>query len=226
MSNFSEKINVLRAGVLGANDGIVSIAGVVIGVAAATEDKWVIFLSGLAAILAGAFSMAGGEYVSVSTQKDTEKAAMVREQALYHENPELARQSLYDLYISQGETVEDATYLTKRAFASSPVRHLVEIKYGIEYDVFANPWHAAISSFLSFFAGSLFPMLAILLIPNPVKIPGTVGVVILSLFLTGYTSAKMGGAPVKPAVIRNITMGLLTMFATYLIGKLFGMQVF
>lgn len=90
--NFSGRLNILRAGVLGANDGIISIAGVVIGVASATESIWIIFLSGLAAVFAGAFSMAGGEYVSVSTQKDTEEAAVVRERDLLMKNPDIARQ--------------------------------------------------------------------------------------------------------------------------------------
>ena len=99
--NFSGRLNILRAGVLGANDGIISIAGVVIGVASATESIWIIFLSGLVAVFAGAFSMAGGEYVSVSTQKDTEKAAVVRERVLLTKNPEIARQSLYAAYIQK-----------------------------------------------------------------------------------------------------------------------------
>ena len=102
-ANFAGRLNILRAGVLGANDGIISIAGVVIGVASATSNIWIIFLSGLAAILAGAFSMAGGEYVSVSTQKDTEEAAVAREQLLLDKDIESAKQSLYAAYLQNGE---------------------------------------------------------------------------------------------------------------------------
>lgn len=144
--NFSGRLNILRAGVLGANDGIISIAGVVIGVASATESVWIIFLSGLAAVFAGAFSMAGGEYVSVSTPKDTEKAAVARERVLLTKNPEIARQSLYAVYIQNGECETSAKLLTNRAFLKNPLKALVEEKYGLEVEEFTNLWHAAISS--------------------------------------------------------------------------------
>lgn len=222
MENFSSKLNILRAGVLGANDGIVSIAGVVIGVATATSDSQVIFLSGAAAILAGAFSMAGGEYVSVSTQKDTEVAATAREKKLYETDPVAAKQSLYDLHISQGECETSAQIMTNKAFAKNPVKSMVEEKYNIEFEEFTNPWHAALSSFLAFFLGAIFPMIAIMVFPQAIRVPATVVVVVLSLFATGYTSAKLGDAPVVPAVRRNIIMGLLTMGATFLIGHLLG----
>ena len=137
--NFSGRLNILRAGVLGANDGIISIAGVVIGVASATESVWIIFLSGLAAVFAGAFSMAGGEYVSVSTQKDTEKAAVARERVLLTKNPEIARQSLYTAYIQNGECETSAQLLTNRAFLKNPLKALVEEKYGLEVEEFTNP---------------------------------------------------------------------------------------
>ena len=149
-SNFAGRLNILRAGVLGANDGIISIAGVVIGVASATSNIWIIFLSGFAAILAGAFSMAGGEYVSVSTQKDTEEAAVAREQLLLDQDMELAKKSLYAAYIQNGECETSAQLLTNKAFLNNPLKALVEEKYGIEYEEFTNPWHAAISSLFPF----------------------------------------------------------------------------
>ena len=187
--NFSGRLNILRAGVLGANDGIISIAGVVIGVASATEDVWIIFLSGLAAVFAGAFSMAGGEYVSVSTQKYTEEADVARERELLEKNPDIARQSLYAAYIQNGECETSAQLLTNRAFLQDPLKALVEEKYGIEVEEFTNPWHAAISSFLAFAIGAIFPMLTIVLLPAAYRIPATVLVVALSLLGTGYTSA-------------------------------------
>lgn len=223
--NFSSKLNILRAGVLGANDGIVSIAGVVIGVATATTDKWVIFLSGMSAILAGAFSMAGGEYVSVSTQKDTELAATEREKRLYETDPEAARESLYALYISRGECETAARLMTNKAFAQNPVKHLVEEKYNLEFEEFTNPWHAAFSSFLAFVVGAVPPMLAVMFFPQFVRVPATIVVVVACLFATGYSSARLGDAPVGPAVRRNIVMGLLTMLATYLIGHVLGSGV-
>ena len=125
-ANFAGRLNILRAGVLGANDGIISIAGVVIGVASATSNIWIIFLSGLAAILAGAFSMAGGEYVSVSTQKDTEEAAVAREQLLLDKDIESAKQSLYAAYLQNGECETSAQLLTNKAFLKNPLKALVE----------------------------------------------------------------------------------------------------
>ena len=210
-----------RAGVLGANDGIISIAGVVIGVASATINIWIIFLSGFAAILAGAFSMAGGEYVSVSTQKDTEEAAVAREKLLLDQDMELAKKSLYAAYIQNGECETSAQLLTNKAFLNNPLKALVEEKYGIEYEEFTNPWHAAISSFISFFLGSLPPMLSITIFPSEYRIPATVHIVGVALLLTGYTSAKLGKAPTKTAMIRNLTIGLLTMGVTFLLGQLF-----
>lgn len=220
--NFSSKLNILRAGVLGANDGIVSIAGVVIGVATATSDRWIIFLSGMSAILAGAFSMAGGEYVSVSTQKDTELAATEREKRLYETDPKAAKASLYAHYLSQGECETSARLLTNKAFAKHPVKTLVEVKYNLEFEEYTSPWQAALSSFVAFFLGSLLPMLAVMVVPQAVRVPVTVLVVVACLFATGYTSAKLGQAPVLPAVRRNILMGLLTMAATFAIGHLLG----
>lgn len=219
--NFSGRLNILRAGVLGANDGIISIAGVVIGVASATQDVWIIFLSGLAAIFAGAFSMAGGEYVSVSTQKDTEEAAVARERELLMKNPDIARQSLYAAYVQNGECETSAQLLTNRAFLQDPLKALVEEKYGIEVEEFTNPWQAALSSFLAFAIGALFPMLTIILLPANIRIWATVLIVALALLGTGYTSAKLGKAPIKNAMIRNLAIGLLTMAVTYLVGQFF-----
>ena len=213
-ANFAGRLNILRAGVLGANDGIISIAGVVIGVASATTNIWIIFLSGLAAILAGAFSMAGGEYVSVSTQKDTEEAAVAREQLLLDKDMEAAKKSLYAAYLQNGECETSAQLLTNKAF-------LKKEKYGIEYEEFTNPWHAAASSFIAFVLGSLPPMLSIIIFPSEYRIPATVFIVAISLLVTGYTSAKLGKAPTKTAMIRNLCIGLLTMGVTYLFGQLF-----
>ncbi|MCE2093768.1 VIT family protein [Streptococcus thermophilus] len=219
--NFAERLNILRAGVLGANDGIISIAGVVIGVASATSNIWFILISALSAIFAGAFSMAGGEYVSVSTQKDTEEAAVAKEQALLDRSPESARESLYQTFLSQGDCETEAEVKVNQAFSKNPIKVLVEEKYGVDMEEITNPWHAAVSSFLSFSLGSLPPTLAILLFPDPYRIPITAVVVALTLILTGYVSAKLGKAPVKQAMLRNLAVGLLTMLVTYVVGQVF-----
>ena len=223
--NFAERLNILRAGVLGANDGIISIAGVVIGVASATSNIWFILISALSAIFAGAFSMAGGEYVSVSTQKDTEEAAIAKEQALLDRSPESARESLYQTFLSQGDCETEAEVKVNQAFSKNPIKVLVEEKYGVDMEEITNPWHAAVSSFLSFSVGSLPPTLAILLFPDPYRIPITAVVVALTLILTGYVSAKLGKAPVKQAMLRNLAVGLLTMLVTYVVGQVFHVNV-
>ena len=223
--NFAERLNILRAGVLGANDGIISIAGVVIGVASATSNIWFILISALSAIFAGAFSMAGGEYVSVSTQKDTEEAAVAKEQALLVRSPESARESLYQTFLSQGDCETEAEVKVNQAFSKNPIKVLVEEKYGVDMEEITNPWHAAVSSFLSFSVGSLPPTLAILLFPDPYRIPITAVVVALTLILTGYVSAKLGKAPVKQAMLRNLAVGLLTMLVTYVVGQVFHVNV-
>ena len=223
--NFAERLNILRAGVLGANDGIISIAGVVIGVASATSNIWFILISALSAIFAGAFSMAGGEYVSVSTQKDTEEAAVAKEQALLDCSPEAARESLYQTFLSQGDCETAAEVKVNQAFSKNPIKVLVEEKYGVDLEEITNPWHAAVSSFLAFSVGSLPPTLAIMLFPEPYRIPVTVVVVALTLILTGYISAKLGKAPVKQAMLRNLTVGLLTMLVTFLVGHIFHVNV-
>ena len=198
--NFAERLNILRAGVLGANDGIISIAGVVIGVASATSNIWFILISALSAIFAGAFSMAGGEYVSVSTQKDTEEAAIAKEQALLDRSPEAARESLYQTFLSQGDCETAAEVKVNQAFSKNPIKVLVSV-------------------------GSLPPTLAIMLFPEPYRIPVTVVVVALTLLLTGYISAKLGKAPIKQAMLRNLTVGLLTMLVTYVVGQVFHVNV-
>lgn len=223
--NFAERLNILRAGVLGANDGIISIAGVVIGVASATSNIWFILISALSAIFAGAFSMAGGEYVSVSTQKDTEEAAIAKEQALLDRSPEVARESLYQTFLSQGDCETAAEVKVNQAFSKNPIKVLVEEKYGVDLEEITNPWHAAVSSFLAFSVGSLPPTLAIMLFPEPYRIPVTVVVVALTLILTGYVSARLGKAPVKQAMLRNLTVGLLTMLVTYVVGQVFHVNV-
>lgn len=223
--NFAERLNILRAGVLGANDGIISIAGVVIGVASATSNIWFILISALSAIFAGAFSMAGGEYVSVSTQKDTEEAAIAKEQVLLDRSPEAARESLYQTFLSQGDCETAAEVKVNQAFSKNSIKVLVEEKYGVDLEEITNPWHAAVSSFLSFSVGSLPPTLAIMLFPEPYRIPVTVVVVALTLLLTGYISAKLGKAPIKQAMLRNLTVGLLTMLVTYVVGQVFHVNV-
>lgn len=221
----ASKLNWLRAGVLGANDGIVSVAGIVIGVAAATAAREPILTAGVAGLTAGAVSMALGEYVSVSTQRDTEKALLAKERAELEEQPEEELEELAAIYEAKGLRPETAwqvaTELTEKdAFAAH-----VEAELGIDPDELTNPWHAAFSSAVSFTLGALLPLLAIVLLPPQVRIPLTFVAVAFALALTGFVSAIVGKADRSVAVLRVTIGGVIAMAVTYLIGSLVGTAV-
>ncbi|GAA2058777.1 VIT1/CCC1 transporter family protein [Williamsia deligens] len=221
----ASKLNWLRAGVLGANDGIVSVAGIVIGVAAATASREPILTAGIAGLTAGAVSMALGEYVSVSTQRDTEKALLAKERTELDEQPEEELEELAAIYEAKGLSAETAwqvaTELTEKdAFAAH-----VEAELGIDPDELTNPWHAAFSSAVSFTLGALLPLLAIVLLPAHLRIPLTFVVVALALALAGYISAVVGDADRGTAVLRVTVGGVIAMAVTYLIGTLVGTAV-
>lgn len=220
-----QRLNWLRAGVLGANDGIVSVAGVVVGVAAASPGNIVaISTAGIAALVAGAFSMAGGEYVSVSTQRDTERAMIAREVRELAEQPAAELAELTGFYRKRGLSAELARQVAEELTARDPLAAHAEVELGIDPDDLTNPWHAAISSFIAFVVGALIPLIMILLpFGNPVVT--TAGAVVIGLFLTGLISAKLGKAPILPAIVRNVVMGSATMLATYLIGMAFGVAI-
>ena len=222
VGSLNNKLNWLRAGVLGANDGIVSVAGIVIGVAAATVDREHILTAGIAGLTAGALSMALGEYVSVSTQRDTELALLAKERRELAEEPEAEFNELVGLYQAKGLSPDTArtvaTELTERdAFAAH-----IDIELGIDPDGLTNPWHAAISSAVSFTVGALLPMLAILLTPPSARIPITFVAVLIALGITGWVSARLGGADPVRATQRVVIGGALAMAATYAIGRLVG----
>lgn len=216
------KLNWLRAGVLGANDGIVSVAGIVVGVAAATTDRDPIFTAGIAGLAAGALSMALGEYVSVSTQRDTEKALLGKERRELATQPDAEFEELTALYEAKGLSPATArtvaTELTEKdAFAAH-----VDIELGIDPEELTNPWQAAISSAIAFTVGAILPMLAILLPPPSLRIPITFASVLIALALTGWLSARLGGASVARAIQRVVIGGALAMAITFAIGHLVG----
>ena len=222
VGSLNNKLNWLRAGVLGANDGIVSVAGIVIGVAAATIDREHILTAGIAGLTAGALSMALGEYVSVSTQRDTELALLAKERRELAEEPEAEFNELVGLYQAKGLSPDTArtvaTELTERdAFAAH-----IDIELGIDPDGLTNPWHAAISSAIAFTVGAMLPMLAILLPPPSARIPVTFVAVLIALGITGWVSARLGGADPVRATQRVVIGGALAMAITYAIGRLVG----
>ena len=167
MTSPSQRLNWLRAGVLGANDGIVSTAGLVIGVAAATTSRTAILTAGLAGLVAGAMSMAVGEYVSVSTQRDTEEALLVKERRELDEMPEFELGELTALYAAKGLTDEVADEVAVQLTAHDALAAHADIELGIDPDDLSNPWHAAFASFLAFTVGSLLPLIAVLTPRSP-----------------------------------------------------------
>ena len=219
------RLNWLRAGVLGANDGIVSVAGTVLGVAGATSSTFAIASAGIASLCAGAFSMAGGEYVSVSTQRDTERAMIAKERHELQTMPRAELTELADLYEQRGLTPGTARLVARELTAHDALHAHAEIELGIDPDEYTNPWAAAISSLTAFTTGALLPLIVILLPLGQVGQIATVAAVAFGLLITGYVSARLGGAAPGRAVLRNVGMGLLTMGFTYVIGHLFGAAV-
>ncbi|MFT8636712.1 MAG: VIT family protein [Pseudoclavibacter sp.] len=216
------RLNWLRAGVLGANDGIVSVAGTVLGVAGATSSTFAIATAGIASLCAGAFSMAGGEYVSVSTQRDTERALIAKELHELRTMPDTELEELTGLYQQRGLSSSTARLVAEELTAHDALHAHAEVELGIDPDAYTNPWAAALSSLIAFTIGAALPLIVIFLPLGGRGEIATVAAVAGGLLLTGYVSARLGGAPPLRAVLRNVGMGLLTMLVTYLIGRLFG----
>lgn len=214
-------LNWLRAAVLGANDGIVSVAGLVMGVAGATSDRHTIFVAGLAGLIAGALSMAAGEYVSVSTQRDTEQALLAKERRELEEEPEEELAELAGLYFAKGLSEETARLVAVELTDHDALAAHADAELGIDPDALTNPWHAAWASMAAFTLGALLPMLMILL-PQNVRVPATAVSVAVALALTGFLSARFAGAILSRAITRNVAGGVLAMAVTYAIGYLVG----
>jgi vacuolar iron transporter family protein len=218
---FASRLNWLRAGVLGANDGIVSTAGLVAGVAGATDDSGAILVAGVAGLVAGAISMAAGEYVSVSTQRDSEKALIAKETRELEEEPEEELAELADLYRQKGLSEALALEVAVELTAHDALAAHAEAELGISHDEFTNPWHAAWASMIAFSLGALLPLVTIALAPADGRVWVMAGAVVVALALTGYVSARLGGSPPGRAVARLVVGGILAMGITYLIGGLF-----
>jgi VIT1/CCC1 family predicted Fe2+/Mn2+ transporter len=215
-------LNWLRAAVLGANDGIVSTAGLVMGVAGATTDRTAILIAGLAGLVAGALSMAAGEYVSVSTQRDTEQALLAKERRELEEEPEEELAELAGIYRAKGLSDETARRVAIELTEHDALAAHADAELGIDPDVLTNPWHAAFASMIAFTIGALLPLLTITLLPQAIRVWATVASVVVALALTGFLSARFADADVRRAILRNVTGGVLAMAVTYAIGYLVG----
>jgi len=196
----NQRLNWLRAGVLGANDGIVSVA----------------------AIVGGAVSMALGEYVSVSSQRDTERALIEKERRELAEMPEQELDELTQLYRDRGLSDATARQVAVELTAHDALAAHLEVELGINQDDLVNPWHAALSSAVAFTAGAILPMLAILLPPPAWRIPVTFVAVLAALAVTGTLAAHLGDAPKTRAAVRLVIGGALALVATWAIGRLLG----
>ena len=219
------RLNWLRAAVLGANDGIVSTAGLVVGVAGATSSRTAILTAGLAGLFAGALAMASGEYVSVSSQRDAERAMLALERRELAESPQAEMAELAQIYQSKGLPPDLSRYVAEQLTARDPLGAHAEAELGIDPEQLARPGHAALASFLSFMAGAVLPLLAITLVPAPARIPVTVVAVLAALMATGTASAALGRAPRGPAVLRNVIGGAIAMGVTYAVGMIVGTAV-
>lgn len=215
----SGRLNWLRAGVLGANDGIVSTAAIVLGVSGATADRGPVILAGLVGLMAGAMSMAVGEYVSVSTQRDTERAVLDRERRELRETPDEELDELADIYAAKGIDPGLARQVAIQLTARDALGAHAEAELGLDPNDLTRPWQAALASFLSFIAGAAIPLLGVVISAQAWV---TVLAVAIALVITGTVSARLGSASVPRAVARNVAGGLLAMGVTYLLGGLVG----
>ncbi|KZE95654.1 hypothetical protein AVP42_00094 [Agromyces sp. NDB4Y10] len=217
-----EKLNWLRAAVLGANDGIVSVAALVVGVAAATTDLGAILVAGVASVAAGAISMGLGEYVSVSSQRDTERALIAKERAELATMPDQELAELAEIYRGKGLSEATAARVAEELTAHDALGAHLEAELHIAEADVVNPWHAAWASAASFLAGAILPMVAILLPPPEWRVVTTFAAVLTALAITGWLSAWIGGAPRGRAVARVVVGGALALAVTWAIGALLG----
>ena len=217
-----QRLNWLRAGVLGANDGIVSVASLVVGVAGATTDTPALLVAGVAGLVGGAISMALGEYVSVSSQRDSERALIEKETRELREMPEEELDELTALYQARGLTEATARKVASELTAHDALAAHLEVELHIDQDDLVSPWQAALSSAVAFTLGALLPLLTILLLPPALKIPLTFVAVLVALAMTGTVSAHLGGSGKLRATLRLVIGGGLALIVTWAIGSLLG----
>jgi VIT1/CCC1 family predicted Fe2+/Mn2+ transporter len=219
-----EKLNWLRAAVLGANDGIVSTASIVVGVAGASSYLYFILTAGVAGMVAGDLSLGVGEYVSVCTKRDTEKALIEKERRELIDNPEYELNELAAIYAKKGLSSETAHKVAEELTAKDAFAAHLDAELGIDPNSLANPWHAAYASSLAFLCGAIIPILMVIFTPAPYRIAVTFLGILAALMITGGLSAYAGGAKKRWAILRVVFGGMLAMAITFGIGKLFGVN--
>ena len=225
VGDIAGRLNWLRAGVLGANDGIVSVAAVVVGVAGATTELAPIIIAGAAAVLGGAISMGLGEYVSVSSQRDTQRALIAKERRELEPMPDVELEELTVIYENKGLSRPTAEQVARELTAHDALAAHLESELGITEQHVVSPWQAAGSSALSFLIGAVLPMLAILLPPPDLRVPITFAAVLVALALTGIFSARLGGTGWVRPTLRIVLGGALALVVTFGLGLLLGTSV-
>lgn len=223
--HFVDRIGWLRAAVLGANDGIVSTASLIIGVASAGADRWTIVLAGVAGLVAGGMSMAAGEYVSVSSQSDTERADLEREMFELENQPEYERRELARIYEERGLDPDLALKVADQLTEHDALGAHARDELGISHTIIPRPLLAAASSSASFIAGASLPLVAAILTPMDMVRPVTVVTTLVALAILGVASARTGGAKMARAMLRVTFWGAMAMAATAAVGHVFGITV-
>lgn len=220
-----ERIGWLRAAVLGANDGIVSTASLIVGVAAASPNTSEVLLAGVAGLVAGAMSMAAGEYVSVSSQSDTEAADLAKERQELLTQPEFERQELADIYVKRGLDADLALKVADQLMAKDALGAHARDELGISEVTAANPVQAALTSAATFSVGAAFPLLMVFITPAARLVPVVAVAALVFLAVLGAVGAKAGGANVARATLRVTFWGAFAMALTAVIGALVGKAV-
>lgn len=221
----NERIGWLRAAVLGANDGIISTSCLLLGVAAANAGRSELLTAGVAALVAGAMSMAVGEYVSVSSQSDAEKASLDRERQELRDRPVAEQRELAAIYVSRGVTPELATQVAQQLMAHDALSAHARDELGIREDTAARPVQAAVTSAVTFSTGSALPLLTAMLAPAAIRIPLLAATSLVFLIVLGWLGAAAGNAPPLRAALRVGVLGALAMAVTTGIGELLGTAV-
>ncbi|TFL17032.1 VIT1/CCC1 transporter family protein [Jannaschia formosa] len=223
--HYVNRSNWLRAAVLGANDGIVSVSSLVVGVAAADPAPRAVMIAGVAGLVAGAMSMAAGEYVSVSSQSDIERADIKREEAALEETPEAEFEELVAIYEARGLSRATAETVARELTEKDALAAHVRDELGLSEAHQANPLQAALASGATFSLAASVPVLAAWLSPASAIIPTVLVVTVLALAVLGALGAKAGAAPLRPAVVRVVGWGVFAMAVTAAVGWLFGVTV-
>jgi vacuolar iron transporter family protein len=212
----------LRAAVLGANDGLISTSSLMVGVAAADSSRSAILVAGVAGLTAGALSMAAGEYVSVSSQRDTEQADLGREQRELEADPEAEREELARIYRDRGLSDTLAEQVADELSRLDRLKAHARDELGFDSEALANPGQAAVVSAVSFVIGAIVPILIMAIVPAGMRVPLTMAVTLVGLVVLGAAGAKLGGAPQRRAALRVLVGGTLALLISLGIGRLTG----